>query len=194
MIAFSTFALPRRPANLGARALLLLVLAGTAVSPAFAQREVRHLNALSATGGITSTGKYYAGSYGRFLTDKMRFEVAGTLEQGPRKDSRSGEGQPRYRGYELALGLAPRLLHVGEVFYLRLPFQVRTRYERLPPTGPAQKDGFTVGPSLGLAGEVYLNDRLSLSGEARQVWYPVGNPLNSLPRFFGGGVTLYLGQ
>lgn len=179
------------------RTLLLPVLLGLGVLtavPAFAQREVRRLSAVSVTTGISSTASYYQGTYGRFLSDPVRFEVSGAVEQGPRTDSRAGEDQSRFRGYELGIGVAPRLLRLGEILYLRLPFQVRTRYERLPPTGPALKDGFSVGPSLGLSAEVYLHDRVSLTGEARQGWYPVGSPQNSTPRYVGGGLTLYLGQ
>lgn len=183
------------PGLLTTRALFLgLVLSAATASPALAQREVRHINAVSATAGGSSTGLYYQASYGRFLSDKMRFETAVALEQGPRPGSRAGAETPRFRGYEFALGLAPRLFHLGEVFYARVPFQLRTRYERLPPTGPAARDGFSVGPSLGFAGELYLTDRISFNGEFRQSWYPLGNPVNSLPRFFGGGLTLYIGQ
>lgn len=174
--------------------LLILGFSALATAPAFAQREVRRLSAVSATAGRTSTGRYYQGTYGRFVSDFLRFEVSGSIENGPRAGSRAGEGDPAYRGYELGIGVAPRLLRLGEVFYLRLPFQVRTRYERLPPTGPARTDGFAVGPSLGLAGEVYLHDRVSLSVEGRQTWFVLGKPENKLPRFVGGGLTFYLGQ
>lgn len=190
MTAFSLSFLP--PAA-GLRALLFLGLSAAA-SPAFAQREVRHLNAVSLSAGRTSTGTYYQGTYGRFLSDRIRFEASASIENGPRSGSRSGEGDPAFRGYELGLGVAPRLLRLGELFYLRLPFQVRTRYERLPPTGPARTDGFAVGPSLGLAGEVYLHDRVSVSVEGRQTWFVLGKPQNTLPRFVGAGLTFYLGQ
>lgn len=165
-----------------------------AISPALAQREVRHLNAASAVIGSTPTGRYYQGTYGRFISDKMRFEAAGVLEQGPRPVSDGNALGPDYRAYELALGIAPRVAHLGELVYLRLPFQLRTRYERRPATGRFDSDGFSFGPSLGLAAEVYLIDRVSVSGEFRQAWYVLGSPVNTLPRYFGGGLTFYLGQ
>ena len=92
----------------------------------------------------------------------------GALEQGPAASVAADESFPAFRGYELGFGIAPRLLHLGEVFYLRLPMQIRTRYERRPPTGMATSDGFSVGPSLGATGELYVLDRLSFTGEFRQ--------------------------
>lgn len=178
----------------GIRALFFLGLSVAAASPAFAQREVRHLNAASAVIGLTPSGRYYQGTYGRFISDKLRFEAAGVLEQGPRAGADGGPQGLNYRAYELALGFAPRIARLGEVVYLRLPFQVRTRYERRPATGPFDSDGFAVGPSLGLSAEVYLVDRVSVSGEFRQSWYVLGSPVNHLPRYFGGGLTFYLGQ
>jgi hypothetical protein len=174
--------------------MLLLGLSLAAVSPALAQREVRHLNAASALMGTTPTGRYYQGTYGRFISDKLRFEVAGVLEQGPRPGGDGGDAGLNYRAYELALGLAPRLARLGELVYLRMPFQVRTRYERRPATGGFESDGFALGPSLGLSAEVYLVDRVSISGEFRQSWYVLGSPANKLPRYFGGGLSFYIGQ
>lgn len=173
--------------------MLFLGLSACAAAPAFAQREVRHLNAASAVMGSTPTGLYYQGTYGRFLSDKVRFEAAAALEQGPRKGDQVAEGRLSYRAYELGLGVAPRVAHLGERVYLRLPFQVRTRYERRPASGPFDSDGFAVGPSLGLSGEVYIVDRVSVSGEFRQTWYVLGHPAAKLPRYFGGGLTFYLG-
>lgn len=192
MILFSHFSLLRQP--LSGPATLLLAVALGAAHPAQAQREVRHLNAVSAQYGGTSNGVYYQASYARYISDKTRFEVAAALEQGPRENAPGESSTPRYRGYELGIGLAPRLFRIGEAFYVRLPFQLRTRYERRPPTGPADKDGFTVGPSVGFAADLYLWDRLSLCGEFRQNWYPVGSPVNSLPRYFGGGLSLHIGK
>lgn len=192
MIAFSASFVLRSAYT--QRALLLLGLCAGAAVPAFAQREVRHLNAASAVMGSTPTGLYYQGTYGRFINDKLRFEAAGVLEQGPRKEESLGDAGLNYRAYELALGLAPRVVRFGELVYLRLPFQLRTRYERRPATGPLNLDGFSAGPSLGLAAEIYIVDRVSVSGEFRQSWYVLGHPANTLPRYFGGGLTFYLGQ
>lgn len=188
----SLFALLPQP--LSGSTLLFCALALGAARPAQAQREVRHLNAVSGQYGGTSNGVYFQASYARYVSDKTRFEVAAALEQGPRDNAPDEASFPRYRGYELGIGVAPRLFHVGEAFYVRLPIQVRTRYERLPPTGPADKDGFSVGPSLGLSADFYLGDLISICGEFRQNWYPVGSPVNKLPRYFGGGLSLHLGK
>lgn len=175
--------------------IIFLALGLAASRPALAQREVRHLDAVNAYYGGTSDGVYYQLGYARYISDKTRFEMAIALEQGPRDNAPPDrDGLPRYRGYEIGIGITPRLFHVGELIYVRVPIQVRTRYERLPPTGPADKDGFTVGPSVGFAADLYLTDLISLTGEFRQNWYPVGSPINKTPRYFGGGLSLHFGK
>lgn len=186
--------LPRGGRPLRPALLFCIALSLAATLPARAQREVRHLNVLSPVVGASSAGRYYQLTYGRFVSDKLRFELAGALEQGPGPDGPQDAAHPAYRGYELAVGIAPLLVRVGEAFYLRLPIQIRTRYERRPPTGRADRDGFSVGPSLGVSGELYVHDRLSFTGEFRQGWYPLGSPIKEFPRYVGGGLSIYFGQ
>lgn len=186
-----------------ARVLFALGLSLAAAAPAFAQREVRHLNAVSLTAGRTSTGTpagtyfgptYYQATYGRFVSDRLRFEVAAMLEQSRSPQTSGDESAARFRGYELGFGIAPTITRLGEVFYLRLPMQLRTRYERQPVSGEILRDGFSVGGSLGLAAEIYLHDRVSLTGEARMAWLPLGHPLEKRPYSLGAGLSFYVGQ
>ena len=201
MIAFAASVLPRFVPS--ARVALLVALGLVAARPAAAQREVRHLNAISLTYGRTSTGtpsgtyfgpSYSQLTYGRFIKDGNRFEAALAVEDGTSQEGFGGESLPHFRAYELGIGIAPTLLHLGEIFYLRLPMQLRTRYERLPPVGEIRHEALKVGPAFGLAAEVYLHDRISITGEARQTWYPFGHPLDHTPYFVGAGLSLHLGQ
>lgn len=163
--------------------------------PARAQREVRHLSSLTAEVGTTNAGTYYQVGFSRFISDRTQFLVQMLAENGPRANAAPDTDPQAYRGYELGLGLAPRLLHIGEVVYLRLPLELRTRYERRPPVGgQPDSDGFSVGPSVALAADIYLLDRVSLRGEVRQGWQPLGSVERRLPRYFGAGLAFHLGM
>lgn len=182
------------PVSLPRAVLLASAAIVLSSSAAVAQREVKSLSTLGATVGSTQRGTYYELTYGRFLKDKLRFEAALLAETGPRNRRGNSRDVADYRGYEIGLGLSPRLARFGEVVFLRVPLQVRARYERTPPSGGSpDQDGFAVGPSAGLAADVYLSDRIALSGEARTAWL-FGHAPRKFPRYFGGGVSFYLGM
>lgn len=184
-----------RPSGRAHFSLALLLFGLGICSPALAQREVRHLNAITAAAGTTGAGYYYQGTYSRYISDKVRFDVSTLLEYGPRDSSPQVANLAAYRAYELGLGIAPRLAHFGEIVYLRLPIQVRGRYERRPPVGgEPDSDGFTAGPAIGLAADVYAIDHLSFYGELRQGWYPIGTVAEKFPRYFGAGLAYHFGM
>ena len=170
------------------------LVAGLSAAPAQAQREIKNLNALGVTYGSTQRGTYYQATYGRYLRDKLRLDVNLLAEDGPRNRRGNSRDVIAYRGYELGVGIAPRLAHFGESVFLRVPVQVRGRYERTPPAGGSpDTDGFAVGPFAGLAADVYLADRIALSGEARAGWL-FGHAPRNFPRYFGGGLTFFFGM
>lgn len=174
--------------------LLLAAALGLPARPALAQREIKNLNGLALTMGSTQRGTTYQAGYGRYLRDKLRLDVALLAEQGPRNRRGSRGEVAEYRAYEIGLGLAPRLAHFGETVFLRVPLQLRTRYERTPPSGGSpDTDGWAFGPSAGLGADVYLADRLALTGEARTAWL-FGHTPRRFPRYFSGGLTFFFGM
>jgi hypothetical protein len=155
-----------------------------------AQRQVKHLNSFNFQYGGATNGSFLRLGYSRFIKDKNRFDLVAMRESG-HLDSFSGP-QASYFGYDLGLGLAPTLFHIGEVFYMHLTTQVHARYDRVEATEQADvRQGFSAGPDLGFTGDIYLSDWLSISGQASQGYLFLSPPGTSWPRYYGAGLNFH---
>lgn len=164
---------------------------------ALAQRQVKHLNSLNLQYGQASEGTYYRFGYSRFTSDKMRFDVVALRESGKVGSDKTGPDTPYY-GYDLGLGLAPKLFRIGETVFVHLPFQLHARYDRLEhaadevPEGRSRvTQGFSAGPEIGLSADVYLTNFVSISGQASQGYLAFRPPVTSWPRYIGGGLRFH---
>lgn len=164
---------------------------------AHAQRQVKHLNSFNLQYGQDSEGTFYRFGYSRFLSDKVRFDVIALRESGRIDNSKTGPNTPYY-GYDLGLGIAPKLFKIGETVFVHLPFQLHGRYDRLEQsaseaTGGNRKvtQGFSAGPEIGLSADVYLANWVSLSGQASQGYLAFRPPVTSWPRYVGGGLRFH---
>lgn len=180
-----------RAVLLGAVCTACLPLAGRA------QRQVRHLNTLAAGYGAaandgTHNGHFYQLGYSRFISDKTRFDVVARHEFG-NSGSWGGPGSaPKYQSFDLGLGVAPRLLRVGEVFYLHLTTQLHLRYDHSKATETWAGDkGFSAGPRVGIDADIYLADWLSLTGQATQGYLLLHSPLGKWPQYYGGRLSVH---
>lgn len=162
-----------------------------------AQRQVKHLNTLAAAYGAaanggTHDGHFYQLGYSRFISDKTRFDVVARHEAGSLGNRGNSSPAPQYDGFDLGLGVAPRLFRIGEVFYLHLTTQLHLRYDHIKATETWTGDKrFSAGPRVGLDADVYLADWLSLTGQATQGYLLFHSPLGKWPQYYGGGLSVH---
>ncbi|KAA3435961.1 hypothetical protein [Rufibacter hautae] len=135
--------------------LLLFIGLGT-LSPALAQRHVKHISAWGVHYGRTEMGKFYEGSYINYLTDKLSVRVSGLREFG---DLEVGE----YSAFSGRGFLAPQLFRIGEFAYFHLLLGGAASYER---TGEGsnsdRRERFTYGPQAGAEVDFFFGNRISL--------------------------------
>lgn len=162
-----------------------------------AQRQVKHLNSLNLHYGQASEGTFYRVGFSRFLSDKLRLDLAALQESGRMDSPKTGPDTP-YNGVDLGVGIAPRLFKIGEAGFVHLPFQVHGRYDRLQQSAAEATDGhrqvtqgFSAGPEIGLSADVYLTNRVSLCGQASQGYLAFRPPVTSWPRYVGGGLRFH---
>lgn len=175
-----------------------LCIAGLGVPMAAqAQRQVKHLNSLTVQYGKASEGTYYRVGYSRFLSDKLRFDVVALRESGREYHPKTGPDTPYY-GYDLGVGIAPKLFRIGEAVYVHVPIQLHGRYDRMTQAASAATEGhrevtqgFSAGPELGITADVYLTNWLSLAGQASQGYLAFRPPVTSWPRYYGGGLRFH---
>lgn len=141
--------------------LLLLIGIGT-LSPALAQRHVRHISAWSAHYGRTEKGKFYEGSYLNYLTDKLSVRASGLREFGDQ------EGRGKYAAFSVRGFLAPQFFRIGEFAYFHLLLGGAASYERTGEdsggegSNSGRRERFTYGPQAGAEVDFFFGNRISL--------------------------------
>ncbi|GAA4366003.1 hypothetical protein GCM10023185_36820 [Hymenobacter saemangeumensis] len=157
--------------------LLALLLAGVGLSPAFAQRHVKHLASWGVHLGRSETGDYYELSYTPMLTNRLALRLSGGYEHG----TLAARGE--YSVYQGRVLLAPQLFRLGEVAYVHLLVGAGAGYEWTNQngtgemtTGANEPQRFTYGPQAGAEVDVFLGNRLSLVATGTK-GYLFNNPL-----------------
>jgi len=170
-------------------ALLLVLLVGVGVSPALAQRHIKNYNAVGATYGASEKGMVAELSYGRYITNRLLVRGAVLGEQG---NAANG-----YRVGQLSAHLSPQVLRFGEWFYLHGLVGALGRYERTEEDLPTEGGGrtpqrVTFGSELGAEGDVFLGNRLSLTGSARKARVFNNSRIDTWPGTYTVGLRLHI--
>jgi hypothetical protein len=173
--------------------LLLVVLASVGSSPVLAQRHIRGMNAVGGHYGPSGTGRFAELSYARFLRDKTYLRFGLTRESG----TLAGRGD--FSAYGLRLAIAPTLFHVGQTAYVHMLYGVAVQYERkgqnqsAPGAEPGAKlpQSVTAGPYVGLEGDVFLGNHVSLVATATKGYLLLDPLISHWPGMLTGGVRLH---
>jgi hypothetical protein len=173
--------------------LLLLVLASSGASPALAQRHIRGLNTLGAHYGATGAGRFAELSYGRYLRDKTSLRFAVAREYG------GLAGRGNFSAYGLRTAIAPSLFRIGQTVYVHMLYGVAVQYERTGQdrSDPALTEGatrpqsLTAGPYVGLEGDVFLGNHVSLVATATKGYLFFDPLISHWPGVLTGGLRYH---
>lgn len=173
--------------------LLLLVLASAGASPALAQRHIRGLNTVAGHYGASGAGHFAELSYSRYLRDKTSSRIGLAREAG------TLDGRGDFSAYSLRLAIAPSLFHLGQTVYVHMLYGVALQYERTgqPQSGTflepdaALPQSFTAGPYVGLEGDVFLGNRVSLVATATKGYLFLNPLISHWPGVLTGGVRFH---
>lgn len=156
------------------------------------QRHIQRMNTVGALIGRTERGTYVHASYGKFLTNKTRLDVAVLRERG-----NGGAGVGEFSSYGSSIGVSRLVFRLGEVLYCHAQLQGLARYERLQENNTGGREGgsapqtFSFGPMAGLDADLYLHNRVSLVASATK-GYLFSRPLiDSFPGFYGVGLRYH---
>jgi len=157
--------------------LVLLLMAGTGILPASAQRHVKHIASWGAHVGRSETGDYYELSYTPMLTNRLALRLSGGYETG----NLATRGE--YSIYQGRVFLSPQLFRLGEFVYVHLLLGAGAGYEWTNQngtgelaTGTKEPQRFTYGPQVGAEADFFLGNRLSLVATGTK-GYLLNNPL-----------------
>lgn len=169
--------------------LLLALLAGLVTLPALAQRHIKNFNAVGVTYGASEQGTLVELSYGRYVTDHLLLRTAALSEWG---NTTNG-----YRVGQLSAHLAPQVLCLGEFFYLHTLAGVVGRYEwtdknRTAEDASQTPQRVTFGPELGAEADLFLGNRISLTGSARKARVFNNSRIDAWPGTYTVGLRLHI--
>lgn len=169
--------------------LVAFVLVGAGLSPALAQRHVKHISAWGAHLGRSEKGTYYELSYYSMLTNRLGIRLSGLREAG-----NLGKKAGDYAAYQGRVLLAPQLFQIGEVVYVHLLLGAGGHYERTNqggtgelPLNASQPQRFSFGPQAGAEADIFLGNRLSLVATGTKGYQIDQSSIDQWPGYLSAG-------